>query len=288
VHTRPYLILSLVAIFLIATSCKLFSKKDEGQLIAECYGNYLYNDDLDGIVQPGTSANDSIAAVKQFIDNWIRQQIMLHQAENNLDNEQKNFDDQIRQYRNSLIIYAYETELIKQKLDTLVSPQQIEDFYNSNQDNFLLLENIVRVKYVKIPAVSAKPDVLKKAEKLLRSNNADDNDKLLDLCQSAILTCFTDDENWIRFDDLLREVPIKTDDPEQFLKNRNFYQATDSTYVYMVKFSEVKTKEGVSPLSFETARIRDLILNRRKIELMDKIQQQAFQEAMNNNEFTVY
>lgn len=286
--SKPYLIIQLVAVLLISASCKMFSKDKEGQLIAECYGNYLYKDDLEGIVLPGTSPNDSIAAVKQFIDTWIRQQIMLHLAENNLSEDQTNFEDQINQYKNSLIIYAYENELIRQRLDTVVTQEQIEEFYNSNQQNFVLFENIVRVKYVKIPAVSAKPDVLRKVEKYLRSDDPDDNDKLLNLCQASILTCYTDDENWITFQDLLRDIPIKTDDQEQFLHNRSFYQASDSTNVYMVKFSEVKTKEGVSPLSYESARIRALILNRRKIELMDKLQQQAFQEAMNNNEFTIY
>lgn len=287
-HNRLYLLSLLVLILLGGSGCKLFEDKEDDQLIAECYGNYLYRHDIEGIVQPGTSANDSIAAVKQFIDNWIRQQIMLEQAENNLTNEQKDFTSQIEQYRNSLIIYAYESELIRQKLDTTITQAQIEEFYNSNQENFMLLENIVRVRYIKIPAVSAKPDLLKKAEKLLKSGDADDNEKLLDLCQNSLLSCYTEDANWIRFDDLLRDVPIKTDDPEDFLRGRTFYQYSDSLYTYMVKFSEVKTKEGVSPLSFEAANIREMILNRRKVELMDKMQEQVFQEALNENKFTIY
>lgn len=270
------------------TGCQLFESKEDDQLIAECYGNYLYRHDLEGIVQPGTSTNDSIAAVKQFVDNWIRQQIMLEQAENNLSDEQKDFTDQIEQYRKSLIIYAYESELIRQKLDTNITQTQIEEFYNNNQQNFMLLENIIRVKYIKIPAVSSKPDLLKKAEKLLRSGKPDDQEKLLDLCQNSLLTCYTDDETWIRFDDLLRDVPIKSDDPEGFLRGRTYYQASDSLYTYLVLFKEVKTKEGVSPLSFEAEKIKEMILNRRKIELMDKMQEQVFQEALNENKFTIY
>lgn len=286
-NKRLYFIL-LVFTLTGGTGCQLFENKEDDQLIAECYGNYLYRRDIEGIVQPGTPPNDSIAAVKQFIDNWIRQQIMLEQAENNLTDEQKDFTGQIEQYRNSLIIYAYESELIRQKLDTNISKTQIEEFYNNNQQNFMLLENIIRVKYIKIPAVTAKPDLLRKAEKLLRSDDSDDQEKLLDLCQNSLLSCFTDEDTWIRFDDLLREVPIKTDDPEGFLRARTFYQSSDSLYTYMVMFKEVKTKEGVSPLSFEAAKIREMILNRRKIELMDKMQEQVFQEALNDNKFTIY
>lgn len=287
-YNRLYHLLLLVITITGGSGCKLFDNKEDDQLIAECYGNYLYRHDIEGIVQPGTSSNDSIAAVKQFIDSWIRQQIMLEQADNNLTDEQKDFTDQVEQYRKSLIIYAYESELIRQKLDTNITQVQIEEFYNSNQENFILSENIVRVRYIKIPVVSSKPDLIKKAEKLIRSNDKEDKEKLLDLCQNSLLSCYTDDETWIRFDDLLRDIPITTDDADGFLEGRTFYQSSDSLYTYLVKFSEVKTKEGVSPLSFEVGKIREMILNRRKIELMDKMQEQVFQEALKENKFTIF
>lgn len=286
-NNRLFLLIPALFLILTVSGCKMFEREND-QLIAECYGHFLYRHDLDGIVQPGTSADDSIAAVKQFIDSWIRQQIMLQQAENNLTDEQKDFSDQIEQYRNSLIIFAYESELIRQKLDTIVTDIQIEEFYNANQASFMLLENIVRVRYIKIPEVAAKPDLLRKAEKLIKSGDPDDDEQLIDLCQNSLLTCFIDDENWIRFDDLLREIPIKTDNQEEFLRNRSFYQTKDSAYTYLVRFRDVKTKEGFSPLSYERNKIRELILNRRKIELMDKMQQQVFQEALSNKEFTIY
>lgn len=235
----------LPVLFLIFTvsGCKMFEREND-QLIAECYGRYLYRHDLEGIVQQGTSADDSIAAVKQYIDSWIRQQIMLQQAENNLTDDQKDFSHQIEQYRNSLIIFAYESELIRQKLDTVVTDQQIEEFYYANQNNFMLLENIVRVRYIKIPVVAAKPDLLRKAEKLIKSGDPDDDEQLIDLCQNSILSCYIDDENWIRFDDLLREIPINTDDQEEFLRNRSFYQMKDSANTYLVRFRDVKTKRA--------------------------------------------
>lgn len=286
-YSRLYIILLLIIPVMALTSCKFFPGKKSGQIIAECYDQYLYVDDLEGIVVPGLPPNDSIAVVRQFIDNWIMQQIMLQQAENNLTESQTDFSDQVEAYRNSLIIYAYESELIRQKLDTAVSMTQIEEFYNNNQQDFQLRENIVKARYIKIPA-GTKQDVVKKAERLLKSDDIDDIDKLLDLCQNSMLTCYTEEDNWIRFDDLIREVPIATEDQESFLKNRRYYEASDSLYMYLVNFKEIKTKEAVSPLSFEIDNIRNLILNRRKIELMERMQQEVFKEAMKNNDFTIY
>lgn len=283
-NLKLFIILSIISL----TGCKFFESKKSGQIIAECYGNYLYRDDLEGLVQPGTGVNDSLEITKQFIDNWILQKVMLHQAENNLTDEQKDFADQIESYRNSLIIYAYESELIKQKLDTVITEQQIEEFYNNNLQNFQLRDNIVKVKYVKIPKASAKPDFVNRVTKLLRSDKVVDEDELSEICQKTMISCFGDYENWIRFDDLINEVPIKTEDKESFLENRTFYETSDSLFVYLVKFKERKMKEGASPLSFEIENIKSLILNRRKIELVHRMQQEVFREAMNKNEFTIY
>lgn len=287
-RNKPLLRLILPILVLSLTSCKYFSDNKHEQIVAECYGQYLYRSDLQGLVPEGTTANDSIAITKQFVDNWIRGQIMLQQAEKNLTEDQKDFKDQLESYRNSLIIYAYESELVRQKLDTIVTDEQIEEFYKSNQVNFQLRENIVRVNYVKIPTASAKPDLVKKATRLLKSSNSDDIDELAGLCQNSMLTCTLDEEKWISFDLLTREIPIKTDDQEAFLRGRTFYETRDSLFVYLVNFKEYKTKEGVSPLSFEIDNIRNLILNRRKIELMDRMQEEVFQEALKNKEFTIY
>ncbi len=116
-----HLSLLLVSLLILA-SCNIFSGTGKDQAIAECNGKYLYREDLEGLVPNGTNPDDSIAMTKQFIDNWIMQQVMLKQAEDNLTEQQKDFRDQIESYRNSLIIFAYESELIRQKLDTVVSP----------------------------------------------------------------------------------------------------------------------------------------------------------------------
>ncbi|HLN52917.1 MAG TPA: hypothetical protein VK212_04360 [Lentimicrobium sp.] len=282
-----HLVLPVLVLFSMA-GCDYLSHNRKEQAVAECYGKYLYKEDLEGLVSAGTTPNDSIAMIRQFIDNWIMQQVMLKQAEDNLNEEQKDFREQIESYRNSLIIFAYESELIRQKLDTVINPAEIEAFYNNNQPDFQLRENIVKVNYVKIPQVNADKELVKKATRLLKSNDEEDIGELSDLCNRSNWICFTEKDQWIRFDDLLAEIPIKTDDQERFLRDQTFLQMSDSLYTYLVNFREYKTKEGVSPLSFETANIRNMILNKRKIELMDRMQQEVYRKAMENKDFTIY
>src|SRR5208283_4358284 len=95
------------------------------------------------------------AVARSYIDAWIHQRLVINQAEKNLTSDQMNFSQQLDDYKNSLIIYTYENELVRQKLDTLVTDEDIENYYNANQQNFLLKDNIVQLQYVKLPLKSA-------------------------------------------------------------------------------------------------------------------------------------
>jgi hypothetical protein len=285
-NLRGWFVLTLSLVIL--TGCNYIAGKSRGQVVAECYGKALYKSDLTGLIMPGTTVNDSLEITKQFIENWIKQQVMLKQAESNLTDDQKDFKTLLESYRNSLVIYEYESELIKQKLDTIVTEEQVEYFYNMNKGNFLLNENIVKVNYLKIPANSIDQSLVKKLRALVQSSKEKDKDDLMETCQNSPVSCYFDDDNWIRLNDLALEIPVDNNNQDQFLGNRTFYETSDSLFTYMVYFKEIQTKGSTSPLSFESNNIRTLILNRRKVELVDRMQQEVFQEALKNKEFTIY
>jgi len=265
---KIFLILVLTASL---ASCKYFVKENKSDAIATAYDKFLYRSDLNGVVPKGTKANDSAEIVKQFIDNWIRRQVILHQAENNLSPEQKDFNDRLETYRNSLIVYEYESELIRQKLDTLVDQEEIRQFYEQNPDNFQLRENIVRYSYVKIPKASVNLVPAKKAAQLLKSDHPGNIEKLDELCQSSMLSLSIDGGNWIPFAEMQREIPILVDDQEGFLRSSDYFETSDSLFVYLVKFNDFKIGESLSPLSYETENIRNIIINQRKLELITRM-----------------
>lgn len=286
----PKILILLVPAFLLA-ACSLFKKDKTADALAVAYDKYLYRSELAGIIPAGTPANDSIEIARQFIDNWIRRQVILQQAENNLSPGQKDFNKQLEIYRNSLIVYEYESELILQKLDTVVNDQEMQQFYNDNQANFQLRENIVKVSYIKVPKASENTAPVKKAKSLLDSDRAANEDKLeelAELCQTSKLACRLDDGNWLLFNDLLRELPLDIFDQENFLRNRKYFETSDSLFFYMVRFIDYKIKESVSPLSFEMENIRSMILNKRKLELINRMQEEVFQKALKNKEFEIF
>ncbi len=279
-------LLVIISLLIInGMACQNEAFRDSDRILARAYDAYLYESDLDNIVPEGTSPTDSLSIAQNFINNWIKNQLILYKAEKNLSNEQKDFSKLIQDYRNSLVIYEYETQLINQKLDTLVRDSEIEAYYNENQSNFKLNENIVQAVYVKI---DEKSKYLNKIKKLSRSNDEQDRDSLTYYCIRYAEDFDLIDREWITFDDLLLRVPIPTGNPETFLTKNAFVQHYEKPYWYFVNFLDYGLSESLSPLSLERENIRSILLNKRKKLLIKKMQDETYQQALKGNNFELF
>ena len=280
---KNFALIILIAFALGA--CKFFKRENREDAVARVYDHYLYKTDLEGIVPKGSKTKDSLEITKTFINNWIRQTLLLHQSVSNLTDEQQDFTKQLEDYHNSLVIYEYESKLIKQKLDTVVSTKEIEDYYAANQANFELRENIVQVNYVTISKISP---LVSKFRNLLKSKRPADMEQLEELCQSSDASSSLDNENWLPFNELVKRVPLTVSDQVSFLENNKYVELQDSLYSYLVLIKSFKTKESVSPLSFEVDNIKSIILNKRKLELVSRMQEDIFQDALKKKNFELY
>lgn len=123
-----------IGLILVLTlvSCQNFKNDGSDKVVATIYDKVLYQSDLQSVLYEGISVNDSLVRTKAFIDSWIRRQLLIHQAENNIDKSELDFSRQIEDYRNSLIIYKYESMLIEQNLDTVVSENEIVKYIEDN------------------------------------------------------------------------------------------------------------------------------------------------------------
>lgn len=282
------MVLSGLICFLLISSCNYLKKRDietTGNAIARVHDKYLYAEDISRMIGQGTSKEDSALLANNYIQNWIKQQVILHKAETNLDDEKKDVEQKLEEYRNSLITYIYETELIRQRLDTVVTDQEIEKYYAENQTNFELKDNIIKVLYLKVKRDAPK---VKKAKEWYKSTNSKDRLQLEQYCYQFASDFHLDDETWLLFDELLKKVPIKTYDKETFLRNNKFIEIEDSTDLYLINIKEMKIRESLSPLSFVKDDIKVLIVNKRKLSLIREMEKAAYDEALKKNEFEIY
>ena len=270
---------------LMSSSCDYFEKSSNEIVVAECYGKYLYKSELKGIVSEGMSTLDSIQRVNSFIDSWIRRQVLIHQAENNLNKEQLDLKKQLDEYRNSLVIYAYESQLIEQRLDTAVSKEEIEEYYEQNKEDFQLRNTMVRAAYIIIKEDCEHRDELKKMLNVPDSLLLQDIDMLANYDADKI---HVDLDQWIRIEELTRIVPIEIFNTESFLKKNRFVCFDMNEFTYMVRFIDYLLEKSPSPLELVSDNIKSIILARRKQALLDKMEVDLYEKAKKEKAFEVY
>jgi hypothetical protein len=278
-----------IAFLILLAGCDYFQKSSKEVVVAECYGKYLYESDLQGIVPEGASIMDSIQRVSTFIDSWIKRQVLIHQAENNLDKAKLDLKKQMEEYRNSLIIYEYESQLINQKLDTVVSEDEIAEYYEQNKEDFQLRNTMVRVAYVILNEDEDKDNKQKATFQKLLS----DPDTLLlqnidILANYYAVKSYVDVDQWMRLDDLTNIIPIEIFNAESFLKKNKFVCFDMNEYTYMVRFVDYLLEESTSPLEMVSDNIKSVILARRKQEMLEKMKTSLYEKAKRDRAFEVY
>jgi hypothetical protein len=275
-------------LLLVFVSCRETTPETttpSGTVVARVFDYKLYSSELKDVIPAGTSKDDSIRMAGSFINTWVREMLLVHKAEQNLSTAQKNVEKQLKAYRNSLIIYEYEKALVEQQLDTIVSDAEIEKYYNEHPADFALRDIIVKVIYVKTDKNAPN---LPKLRNWMRSDKPQDRVELNSYCRQFAENFFLEDDSWLLFDDLIKEIPIETDNKELFLKNNRYLEISDSTHLYIINFKGYMTRDSRSPLTFEKENIRKILLNQRKRELIDRMRDDLYREATESDDIEIY
>lgn len=277
----------IISSTLFWASCNGFKNPlaDEDDAVARVGDVILYENDLEDLFTVKLNADDSIALREGYIDNWVRQQLILQKALANLNEEQKNKQRELQQYYNSLIRYEYEKALVQQNLDTTIKPAEVNSYYNEHKADFALKKNIIRFVYLKIPVEAPS---LEKPRRWLKKNDISSKDSLHKFAVQYAANYQLDDKSWFYFSDILKEVPIETYDQEHFIKNNKHVDISDSSFIYLINIKDFKIKEDISPLEFEEQNIRNIILNKRRAVLIKEAEENIYKEALGKNTFEIY
>lgn len=277
-------LVAVLAIMLLY-GCQDYVKQSERMVLAECYGVKLYADELKDMLPAEVGKKDSLAQVNAFVDSWIRRQLLIHQAEINLPAEQLDFSKQLQDYRNSLVIYAYESQMVEQYLDTVVPEEDIVAYYEDNKENFQLRSTMVKVAYVVLEEDCKHAGDFKK---LLSDRDTLDMAQLDELAMHHAVASYLDVDTWIRLDDLLSVVPIEIFNSESFLRKNRFVSFEKDNFTYMVRFEDYVLEQSVSPIEIEREDIKNTLLLKRKKELLSRMNEDLYERAMKENVFEIY
>ena len=280
-----YFFIALLLILLQSCDYFTFRKEVTPQTVARVNDVYLYKEDLTAIFTKDISKQDSITLVNNYINNWIKQQLLLSKAQLNLENKKDEFEDLVKQYREDLFINSYKEAVVKEYLDTIITDDDVDQFYLNNNEIFRLNEELLKLKYIKIGKDDSNKNEL---TRLFKSANNKDLEKLK---KKALLTKshHLNDSIWIKYSDLLNEIPVlKSEDKQQLLKKDNFFQKEDSLSLYLVTVKKVLQSNEIAPKSYITPSIKQMILHQRKLLLLRNIEETLIKDATKKQQFEIY
>jgi hypothetical protein len=278
----------IVPFVLVSIACSLVAcdwGNDRAELIAEIGGRQLTWKEVSDVVPDNSTAEDSASLADHYINDWITKQLIISKAESSLPDELKSFEEMIENYRSSLLIYAFEQEWVRQKLDTVVSDQEIEQYYTDNEKNFQLKDYILKVKFTAIAADSKQIGALKK---VFNSSKPEDLVKWQQLCVDIGASYYFNEEEWMKWDEFIKQIPLEVYDIEGFLKKKNTIEFEKNNNLYLISITDYQLAGSKSPISFEREKIRAMIINKRKLTLLETMRKDIYSKAQQDGEIKLY
>jgi len=274
--------LSFLVVLMLA-GCTYFNKNDE--IVAKVGEKVLTLPQVQEIIPSGMSEEDSLLMAEDFIKKWVRNELLIDKAEENLEPVMKDVTRELLNYRNSLIIYRYKNELMRQKMDTVVSQEEIEQYYKDNKNNFKLNRNIIKGVYIKIIKGVFDNNIIRT---YCENTTPPGLTELTDFCVQYAKSYGIYIESWIEFDVILNNIPMQTDSQEDYLSRNESIEFTDFDYYYYAFIKDYRLLNEIAPLDYVYQNIKSLILNKRKIEFLKKIEDDIYSDGVRNRKFIIY
>jgi hypothetical protein len=229
---------------------------------------------------------DSAASIKNYINKWAKRELMYQQAEANLSPELRNdIEKQLSETRRNLVVYEYQRMMMLQKMDTVLSAEELENYYRNNESSFMLTSNIVKALFIKLPVET--PDI-NKIRTLARSGSQKDFQELESICYQFAEKFDDFNEDWITMDRLSFELKEEIRNQEIFLKRTSFYETSDSVSVYLLSINDFRLRGTLAPFEYVSDDIKRIIWNNRRIEFIQALENGIYNEALKENDFKIY
>ena len=267
-------------VVLLLSSC--FNNK-EGRIIASVNEKDLMLEEV--LEEMPIQIEDTSFFIERYMNDWIRKQLMIYHAEINLSSDIKNYEKQIKEYRASLLIYAYQQELMNQNFDTSISLKQVTEYYNQYKDEFKLSKNIFKGRFIVVDRSAPK---LVNLNQWYKSNKQSSLEDLNDYCQQFAKEYYLEDDRWQYFSIFNQKLPEYIIEESYFLENTKGVVFEDDNLRYYVFIKDYLINGSISPLELEQERIRNVLLNKNKIEYLKQLEDELYQNGLALKKIKIY
>ena len=274
---------------LLLTSCKSFSEATaelfRGEVVARAGEHKLHRSELEKFIPAGVSPEDSANLAARYINAWAEDLLMVDMAEAQLSSAEKDVSKELEQYRRSLLKYRYEQLYINQRLDTLVTDAEIEQYYADNAKKFTLERPVIKARLLIIPADSRQ---LKTIRKYMSSEDDTEVTEAEQLAFTAAIKYADMSDTWMDAITLGQELGVDYKALLAAIKNNFAELKDDAGNLHIAFITEMVADSKTAPLDYCRERIRDLILSARRHNLQLSLEQNLLEDARNNNTFVIY
>jgi hypothetical protein len=271
------LLWSITTLVILMMGCIPAKKDPLSHVIVTVDGVSLTMRDLRYAIPENIRYDDSVAIAEDFIGRWIRNKLMLRQAEMNLTASEKDVDQLLDEYRTSLLVHMYQQKMLEQKHSPLITSREIEAYYNDMKDNFNLQENIIKGVFIKVPKTAPNQSDLRQWYRSLTG------EFLISLEAYSFQYARSYEqflEHWIPFSRINTFLPEPVVNEDRFLRWSRHYETQDSLYNYYLAVHDYKLTGNTAPLEFVEERIKAILLNKKRIEFIQQLGIDLYEEAL--------
>lgn len=262
-----------------------FGSQGEEDVIARVNDAYLYKADIESLVNASMSKEDSTIIVNNYIDRWATQQLLTDRAKLNINLErQQKFDKMVEDYRNQLYTKAYSDAMVIKALDSIVDDNEVEQYYEENKETFTLNETLYQLRYIR---VNDAREAYRLKREFVRFDEKDRDTLSSSIAEYTVHNL--NDSIWKSYKSWVAEIPVLEKAETWQLKNtQNYVQLKDSLGVYMMYIQDRRERGSQAPMQYVRATVEQIILNKRKQDLIKQLRTDITKDAIKNNEFEIY
>ena len=277
---------------MVATACQVVHRVSDSA--AELFGDgvvarvgehRLMRSELAAYIPAGVSSEDSLSLAQSYINAWAEELLFVDMAESRLSPEEQDVSKELEEYRRSLLKYRYEERYINERLDTLISDEEVRTYYKEHTDKFLVDRPLLKTRYMVIPADSKS---LRKIKELMGSDDAMDAIAADSLAFTAALKYVDSSDSWMDAILLARELGTDETSMMKSLRGRFIEQKGDDGNLRVAYVVDIVQKGSPAPLDYCEERVKDIILNARKHALSDGLERDLLKDALAKGKFVIY
>lgn len=254
-------------------------------VVARVGPHRLTRSELADYIPAGVSSEDSLGLAQQYIKAWAEELLFMDLAESRLSDDEKDVTKELEEYRRTLLKYRYEERYINERMDTLISDEEVRDYYQAHKDKFLVDRPLLKTRYMVIPAGSRN---LRKLKELMASEDVMDAVAADSLAFTAAIKYVDSSDNWM--DAILLARDLGTDEVSMMkaLRGRFIELKGDDGNLRVAYVVDIVQKGSPAPLDYCAERIEDIILSARKHELVSGLERDLLNDALGKGKFVIY